>query len=86
VKRPGKLDMHTIYESVLMPFTQNYIFKMGPCLSKLQLAEVGSFIWEAVCCLDRDCCPSSLERHSFHSLLRSILEENHRLLCRTSGL
>jgi len=37
-KRQGKLNMHAIFEGVLMLFTK--IIKISQCLSKLQLAKV----------------------------------------------
>ena len=41
MKRQRKLNKHIIFESVLMPFAKN--IKISPCLSKPQLAKVGTF-------------------------------------------
>jgi len=43
VKRQGTLNIHIIFESVLMPFNQ-IIIKISSRLSKLQLANVGKFL------------------------------------------
>jgi len=41
MKVRGKLNTHIIFKGVLM--LRPKIVKIGPCLSKLQLAKVGAF-------------------------------------------
>jgi len=67
-----------------MPITQKYKKWVHACrnYSLPKLAR----LFETHCIVWTDYFPSSLERQSFLSFLRSILEENHRSLCRTSGL
>ena len=42
-----KVDMHIIFENVLLLFTEKNI-KISPRLSKLQLAKVGAFLRHSV--------------------------------------
>jgi len=46
MKGQGKLNMHIIFESVLMLLEK--IIKISPCLRKLQLAKVGAFLRHSV--------------------------------------
>jgi len=42
VKGQGKLNMHVIFESILMLLS--IIIEISSCMSKLQLAKVGTFL------------------------------------------
>ena len=43
MKIHGKLNRHVIFESVLTPFAKK-IIEISPCLSKLQLAKIDTFL------------------------------------------